>query len=128
MITLEQQQEKLERLLDERVTHYRRGVAKGRLALDVASAKHAECEAIRASFAFLVRHQAWIRAEAQRRRSIAAELAAAERDPAVQAVKATFPDAEVAAVRSLRAPSDPRAPSRPSGAEDHHTQQGAPAP
>ena len=108
MIPLAEQKAKLDRLLDERITHYRRGVSKGRLSLDTAAIKHAECEAIRASFAFLVRHHAWIKAEFQRRRDHAEQLAASvAHDPAVQAVKAAFPEAEVSAVRKIKTEAHP---------------------
>lgn len=107
MIPLAEQKAKLDRLLDERITHYRRGVSKGRLSLDTAAIKHAECEAIRASFAFLVRHHAWIKAEFHRRRDHAEQVAAIEQDPAVQAVKAAFPEAEVSAVRKIKTEAHP---------------------
>jgi ribosomal 50S subunit-associated protein YjgA (DUF615 family) len=101
VIPLDEQKAKLDRLLDERITHYRRGVKKGTLALEAASAKHAECEAIRASFAFLVRNQVWIREEFLRRRAMAEQIAIMDQDPAVQAVRRAFPEAEVTAVRKI---------------------------
>ena len=99
-IPIADQMAKLERLLDERVVHYRRGVTKGRLAIDVAAFKHHECESIRRSFRFLVDNHEWIRAEALRRNAERRAIEAAESDPAVAATLAAFPDAEIAAVRT----------------------------
>lgn len=106
-IPLPEQQAKLNRILDERVAHYRRGVRKGSLALDTAAMKHAEVEAIRASFAFLVDNADWIRAEhrrrieAQRRADArAAEMAEMSRHPAVAAVL-DLPGSEIADIRDL---------------------------
>lgn len=99
MIPLASQREKLHRLLDERATHYRRAVDKGRLALDVAAAKHAELLAIRRTFDWLIANHDWIRAEAQRRQVEARKSAEIEAHPAVAAVLTAFPEAVVTAVR-----------------------------
>lgn len=103
-IPLADQAAKLDRILDERVGFYRLGVKKGTLALDVAARKHAEVEAIRKSFAFLVANAGWIRAEAQRRREMReaeAEIESLREHPAVQSVLTEFPGAEVTGVHHL---------------------------
>lgn len=107
-IPLAEQQAKLGRLLDERVAHYRRAVDKGTRSLEWASAKQAEIEAIRASFAYLVANAGWIKSEHQRRidqtrrdAERAAELEELKREPAVAAVLDEFPGAEIAEVRKL---------------------------
>ncbi len=101
MISLADQQTKLGRLLDERATHYRRAVAKDRLTLEVAAHKHAEVEAIRSTFRWFVVNADWIRAEAQRRKAHAAQMADISERPAVKALLNAFPDAEVTAVRPV---------------------------
>lgn len=107
-ITLEQQAEKLARILDERDAHYRRAFEKGTRPLEWAAAKQAETQAIRASFQFLVDNQGWIRDEARRRAAAQrreAELAAITEelraDPAVATVLETFPGATIADVREI---------------------------
>lgn len=99
---------KLERILGDRVRHYRTGVAKGRLTLDAAAVKHAECMAILASFRWLAANAAWVRAEARMRAeararaeahaALAAEMA---EEPAVAAVLAAFPGAAIVDVQPL---------------------------
>lgn len=88
-IPLAAQAEKLNRILDERVRFYRLGVRRNTLELNVAAEKHAEVDAIRRSFRFLVDNADWIRAEAQRRAALRDAMA----DPAVTAVMAEFPGA-----------------------------------
>lgn len=94
-IPLAAQRAKLDRLLDERIGFYRLGVKKGTLALDAAAQKHAECEAIRRSFAWLCDNHEWIRAEARRRARLAEDRAIFDEEPAAAAVRAAFPDATV---------------------------------
>lgn len=100
-ISLTDQKIKLDRLLDERATHYRRGLNKNRLTFDEATTKHAEVDAIRRTFAWLIANADWIRKEDQRRRLHAEQMAELERHPAVAAVLSAFPDAAIAAVRPI---------------------------
>ena len=103
-IPIEAQKAKLDRLLDERVAHYKRAVDKGSRSLEWASAKQSECEAIRASFAFLVAHADWIRPEAQRRAQaarLAAEAETLRTEPAAAAVLDAFPGAEITDIRNI---------------------------
>lgn len=101
---LQDQQAKLDRLLNERVAHYKRAVDKGIRPLEWASAKQGECEAIRRTFAFLVANADWIRDEHRRRCDEAArrrELDALRDDPAVAAVLDALPCAAIADVREI---------------------------
>lgn len=99
---------KLERILGDRVRHYRTGVNKGRLTLEAAAAKHDECMAILASFRWLAANEAWIRAAAAERAAQRARaeaharlLADVECDPAVAEVLAAFPGAEITSMRDF---------------------------
>lgn len=106
---LDAQLAKLGRILDERVAHYRRAVEKGARPLEWAAAKHAECEAIRRSFAWLAANAQWIRPEAERRQAaqrLAAEAETLRDEPAVAAVLDAIPGAEITEVRPLDAVSD----------------------
>lgn len=104
VIPLAEQAAKLDRILDDRVRLYKLGVSKKTVKLAEAAQKHAEVEAIRRSFRFLVDNAGWIRAEAQRRRNAhatdaewdgAANDGAEEERALAGAVLAEFPDATV---------------------------------
>ena len=58
-LPLATQSEKLGRILDQRVAHYRRAVRLGRRPLEWGALKHAECEDIRRSFAWLLANRTW---------------------------------------------------------------------
>jgi len=97
---LDAQLAKLGRILDDRIGLYRLTAKKQPDKLEEMSTKHAECDAIRRTFAWFVANADWIRVEAKRRRdTAAADAASAEEldqlrdDPAVRAVLDEFPDA-----------------------------------
>lgn len=89
-IPLDAQAAKLGRILDDRIKLYRLTARKQPARLEEMSAKHAECEAIRRTFAWFVANADWIRDMAQRRRAHAEAIAEIERHPAVAALRETF--------------------------------------
>lgn len=97
---LDAQLAKLGRILDDRIGLYRLTAKKQPDKLEEMSTKHAECDAIRRTFAWFVANADWIKPEAQKRRAHAEALAEIEKHPAVAALRETFPDADVA-VRDL---------------------------
>ncbi len=116
-IPLHTQLDELQRELRLRERVYPTWVEKRRLKPETAVAKLTTLRAAHATMLWLGRNSRWIERGAQDR--LAASVA---HDPAVQAVKAAFPEAEITAVRSLVAPSDTRSASRPDGAEHHSTE------
>lgn len=109
---LDAQLAKLGRILDDRIGLYRLTAKKQPAKLEEMATKHAECEAIRRTFAWFVANADWIRAEAKRRReraavdaARAAELDELRADPTVRAVFDEFPGAEIAAINDME-PAD----------------------
>ena len=96
-LPLDAQAEKLGRILDQRVAHYRRAVRLGRRPLEWGALKHAECEDIRRSFAWLLTNHDWIKAEDHQRNAIARfEREQADHEAAAIAeIMRVFPDAQV---------------------------------
>lgn len=100
---LDAQLAKLGRILDDRIGLYRLTAKKQPAKLEEMSTKHAECDAIRRTFAWFVANADWIRAEAKLRQkraeadaARAAEIADLSQHPAAAAVLDAFPGAEIA--------------------------------
>jgi len=102
---LDAQRAKLDRILDDRIKLYRLTASKQPAKIAEMSAKHAECEDIRRTFAWFVANAGWIR-EAARERAHADAMAEISQHPAAAALRETFPDAAVT-VRPLAIAAPP---------------------
>lgn len=100
-VPLSEQIAEVEREIRQRCRVYPKLVADGRYKQETADAKLAAMRATQSTLIWLEANEGWVRTEAVRRRAAAEADAALRSHPAVAAVLAEFPDATIAAVRTL---------------------------